>query len=149
MRLFFPIWVKAFFCVFFFYLLAISPLTYLFLLFLRQLVIWYDLRLIWRAWLRWEEICFMARKFTSWSIEDYKWSLQVKNILFYAAVNGYLKLTLLRGRQRFDAISTSNLEEYNFWDRWIFTQFIFEHDESLPSKICLLNLLAGYVGLFM
>ena len=29
-----------------------------------------------------------------------------------AAVKGHLELTLLKGRQRFDAISTSNLEVY-------------------------------------
>ena len=34
-----------------------------------------------------------------------------------AAVNGYLELTFLNGCQRFDAISTSNLEVYKFWDR--------------------------------
>ena len=28
----------------------------------------------------------------------------------YEAISGYLELTLLKGRQRFDAISTSNLE---------------------------------------
>ena len=33
-----------------------------------------------------------------------------------AAVNGYLKLPLLKDRQRFDAVSTSNLEVYKFWD---------------------------------
>ena len=38
-----------------------------------------------------------------------------------AAVNGYLELTLLKGRQRFDAISTSNLEVCKFGDWWIFT----------------------------
>ena len=44
----------------------------------------------------------------------------------YAAVNGHLELTLLKGRQRFDAISTPNLEVYKFRDRW----FIFGHGES-------------------
>ena len=34
----------------------------------------------------------------------------------YAAINGYLELTLLKGRQGFDAISMSNLEVYKFWD---------------------------------
>ena len=38
-----------------------------------------------------------------------------------AAVNGYLELTLLKGRQRFDTISTLNLERHKFWDWWIFT----------------------------
>ena len=35
-------------------------------------------------------------------------------LLINAAVNGYLELTLLKGRQRFDALSTSNLEVYKF-----------------------------------
>ena len=52
-----------------------------------------------------------------------------------ATINGYLELALLKGRQRFDTISTLNLEVYKFWDWWIFTQFIFEHSESLPSLI--------------
>ena len=55
-------------------------------------------------------------------------------LLINAAINGYLELTLLKGRQWYDAISTLNLEVYEFWDRWIF-QFIFEHIESLPSNI--------------
>ena len=33
-----------------------------------------------------------------------------------AAVNGHLELPLLKDRQRFDAISTSNLEVYKFRD---------------------------------
>ena len=41
-----------------------------------------------------------------------------------AAVNGYLELTLLKGRQRFDAISTLNLEVHKCWDWWIFTLFL-------------------------
>ena len=52
-----------------------------------------------------------------------------------AAVNGHLELTLLKGRQRFDAVSTSNLEVYKFRDWWIFTYFIFGHDESSPDNI--------------
>ena len=56
-------------------------------------------------------------------------------VLLYAAVNGHLELTLLKGRQRFDAISTSNLEVYKFRDWWIFTYFIFGHDESSPDNI--------------
>ena len=35
-------------------------------------------------------------------------------LLIYAAVNGHLELPLLKDRQRSDAISTSNLEVYNF-----------------------------------
>ena len=33
-----------------------------------------------------------------------------------ATANGHLELTLLKGRQRFDAVSTSNLEVYKFRD---------------------------------
>ena len=51
-----------------------------------------------------------------------------------AAVNGYLELALVKGRQRFNAISTSNLEVYKLWDWCIFTYFIFEHVESLPKQ---------------
>ena len=54
---------------------------------------------------------------------------------FYAAVNGQLELTLLKDRQRFDAISTSNLEVYNFRDWWILTYFIFGLRESSPNNI--------------
>ena len=32
------------------------------------------------------------------------------SFLIYAAVNGKLELTLLKGRQRFDTVSTSNLK---------------------------------------
>ena len=52
-----------------------------------------------------------------------------------AAVNGHLELTLLKGHQRFDAVSTSNLEVYKFQDWWIFTYFIFGHGESSPNNI--------------
>ena len=37
----------------------------------------------------------------------------LKTYSFNAAVNGHLELPLLKGRQRFDAVSTSNLEVYN------------------------------------
>ena len=53
----------------------------------------------------------------------------------YAAVNGHLELPLLKGRQRFDAVSTSNLEVYKCWDWWIFTYFIFGHSESSLNNI--------------
>ena len=53
----------------------------------------------------------------------------------YAAVNGQLELTLLKGRQRFDTVSTSNLKVYKFREWWIFTLFIFGRGESLPNKI--------------
>ena len=52
-----------------------------------------------------------------------------------AAVNGNLELPLLKDRQRFDAISTSNLEVYKFRDWWILTYFIFGHSESSPDNI--------------
>ena len=43
---------------------------------------------------------------------------QLKCILpiINAAVNGHLELPLLKGRQRLDAISASNLEVYKFRD---------------------------------
>ena len=53
----------------------------------------------------------------------------------YAAVNGHLELTLLKGHQRFDAISTSNLEVHKFRVWWILTYFIFGHGESSPNDI--------------
>ena len=36
--------------------------------------------------------------------------------MFNAAINGHLELALLKGRQRFDTVSTSNLEVYKFRD---------------------------------
>ena len=53
----------------------------------------------------------------------------------YAAVNGHLELPHLKDRQRFDAVSTSNLEVYKFRDWWILTYFIFGHGESSLNKI--------------
>ena len=47
-----------------------------------------------------------------------------------AVVNGHLELPLLKDRQRFDAVSTSNLEVLKFRDWWILTYFIFGHGES-------------------
>ena len=41
--------------------------------------------------------------------------------VIYAAVNGQLELTFLKGRQRFDAVSASNLKVYQFREWWIFT----------------------------
>ena len=52
----------------------------------------------------------------------------------YAAVNGHLELPFLKDRQRFDAVSTSNLEVYKFQDWWILTYFNFEHGESSPNN---------------
>ena len=56
-------------------------------------------------------------------------------LVAYAAVNGNLELPFLKDRQRFDAISTSNIEVYKFRDWWILTYFIFWHDESSPNNI--------------
>ena len=55
--------------------------------------------------------------------------------LLNAAVNGHLELALLKDRRRFNAISTSNLEVYEFRDWWILTCFIFGHGESSPNNI--------------
>ena len=52
-----------------------------------------------------------------------------------AAVNGHLELTLLKDRQRFNTVSTSNLEVYKFRDWWIFTYPIFGHGESSRNNI--------------
>ena len=57
------------------------------------------------------------------------------SLMSYAAVYGHLELNLLKGRQRFYAVSTSNLEVYTFRNWWIITYFIFGHDESSPSNI--------------
>ena len=48
---------------------------------------------------------------------------------------GTLKYPLLKDRQRFDAVSTSNLEVCKFWDWWILTYFIFGHGESSLNNI--------------
>ena len=47
----------------------------------------------------------------------------------------HLELSLLKDRQRFNAISTSNLEVYKFRDWWILTYFIFGHGESSLNNI--------------
>ena len=66
-----------------------------------------------------------------------------------AAVNGHLELTLLKDHQRFDAISTSNLEVCKFRDWWIFTYFIFGYGESSPNNIwSMVNLKRTCVLLF-
>ena len=63
--------------------------------------------------------------------------------------NRHLELTLFKGRQRFDAISTPNLEVYKFRDRWVFTYFIFGHDESSPNSIwSMVDLERRYLLLF-
>ena len=65
------------------------------------------------------------------------------------AVNGHLELPLLKDRQRFDTVSTSNLEVYEFGDWWIVTCFTFEHDESSPNYIwSMVNLARTCVLLF-
>ena len=77
------------------------------------------------------------------------WIHQHVRRIFNAAVNGHLELTLLKVRQRFDAISTSNLEVYKFQDWWILTYFIFELGESLPNDIwSTVNLERTFVLLF-
>ena len=59
-----------------------------------------------------------------------------KSVVYpYAAVNGHLELPFLKDRQRFDAVSTSNLEVYKFQDWWISTYFIFGHGESSLNNI--------------
>ena len=52
-----------------------------------------------------------------------------------ASVNGHLELPLLKVRQRFDAVSTSNLEVHIYRDWWILTHFIFCYGESSPYHI--------------
>ena len=59
----------------------------------------------------------------------------VFRVSFYAVVNGHLELPLLKDRQRFDAVSTSNLQVYKFRDWWILTYFIFGHGESSLNNI--------------
>ena len=58
-----------------------------------------------------------------------------KKVKIYAAVNGHLELLLLKDRQRFDAVSTSNLEIYKFRDGRILTYFIFGHGESSLNNL--------------
>ena len=56
---------------------------------------------------------------------------------------------LLKDCQRFDAISTSNLEVYKFRDFWILTYFIFGHGESSLNNIwSMVNLRRTCVLLF-
>ena len=76
------------------------------------------------------------------------WVIVSKSHLSNAAVNGHLELPLLKDRQRFDAISTSNLEVYKFRDRWIVTYFISEHGESSPNNWSMVNLKRTWVLLF-
>ena len=58
-------------------------------------------------------------------------------------------VTLLKVCQRFDAISTSNLEVYQFRDRWILTFFIIVLGESSPNNIwTTVNLERTFVLLF-
>ena len=59
---------------------------------------------------RFSEICLCSRQWAPWT-------------------------PLLKDRQRFDAISTSNLEVYKFRDWWILTYFIFGQGESSPNNI--------------
>ena len=48
-------------------------------------------------------------------------SALLKGCISYAAINGLLELTLLKVRQRFDTVSTSNLKVYKIREWWIFT----------------------------
>ena len=54
---------------------------------------------------------------------------------FNAAVNGHLELPLLKDRHSFDAVSTSNLEVYQFRDWWMLTYFIFALGESSLNNV--------------
>ena len=70
-------------------------------------------------------------------------------VFINAAVNGHLEFPLLNDRQRFEAVSTSNLEVYKFRDWWILTYFIFGHGESSLTNIwSMVNLERTYVLLF-
>ena len=79
----------------------------------------------------------MSRSDMMWYCQQRaKYSQRLSDSCFpNAAVNGHLELPLLKDRQRFDAISTSNLEVYEFWDWWILTYFIFGHGKSSPNNI--------------
>ena len=72
-----------------------------------------------------------------WRFEHYTTDLALRysTTCVYAAVNRHLELPLLKDRQRFDAVSTSNLEVYKFRDWWILTYFIFGHGESSLNNI--------------
>ena len=86
---------------------------------------------------------------SSFVILKLRLNLYILKCIDYAAVNGHLELTLLKGRQRFDAVSTSNLEVYKFRDWWIFTYFIFGHGESSLNNIwSMVNLARTCVLLF-
>ena len=63
------------------------------------------------------------------------WYLFKAELYLYTVVNRHLELSLLKGRQRFDAESTSSLEVYKFRDWWILTYFIFGHGESSTYNI--------------
>ena len=71
---------------------------------------------------KWKKKLFFARKVPNIGI--------LPGCFAYAAINEHLELPLLKDRQRFDAVSTSNLEVLKFRDLWILTYFIFGHDES-------------------
>ena len=74
------------------------------------------------------------------------WNRDQEFFSINAAIITYLELTLLKGRQRFDAISTSNLEVYKFWDWWILSCINFGIGESSPNL--LLNMLNLYLVKF-
>ena len=89
-------------------------------------------------------------RYVRWDIEYWPrrpWNLLIPlficqrvGLYSYAVVNGHLELPLLKDRQRFDAVSTSNLEVYKFQDWWILTYFIFRHGESSLNKWSMVNL---------
>ena len=54
----------------------------------------------------------------------------------YAAINRHLKLTLLKGHQRFDTIAMSNLEVLKFRDCWIFNKrVLLFYSSPIQSKL--------------
>ena len=86
--------------------------------------------------MRWRVLTSCTKLYCRFIVVFLFWrDLQIDNSIAYAAVNGHLELPLLKDRQRFDAISTSNLEVCKFRDWWILTYFIFGHGESSPNDI--------------
>ena len=59
-----------------------------------------------------------------------------------------LALNLLKGHQRYNALSASKLEVYEFWDWWIFTQFISMQGESFKYISRILKNMCFVVSLF-
>ena len=116
------------------------------MLFLQDRTISYALTIVlnsaqWQPWLRktfthyFKTSCLIQHDNECHCVLNNCWFIYYGLFMINATVNGHLELTLLKGRQRFDAVSTSNLEVYKFRDWWIFTYFIYGHDESLPNNI--------------